>query len=259
MSKKHVGVVQRQFTRTCDAFSKYAVRDSAEVVAERVAFAKPEPQDIVLDVACGPGAFVLAVAPLVRFARGIDVTPAMLTQAKEFQRERQIANACFDQGEAERLPYPDAAFNLVTCHFACHHMQKPEAALKEMHRAARTDGRLMIVDTIGPESDEKWDLHNRIEIIRDPSHTASLRLTTFLKIFDGLGFEILRQSLKRRPRSFNDWMLRAGIDPSQARYKEARKLIEDSMPGDRAGFSAQPQGEDLQISHYEGVFLLKKR
>ncbi|MGH9403485.1 MAG: class I SAM-dependent methyltransferase [Terriglobia bacterium] len=259
MSKKHREIVQKQFTKTRDAFSKFAVRDSAGIVAERVAFAKPEPENLTLDVACGPGAFVLAIAPAVRFARGIDVTAAMLNQAKELQRERQIVNACFDQGEAEQLPYPDGAFNLASCQFAFHHMPKPEDTLKEMHRVTRPEGRVFIVDTIGPESDEKWELHNRIDIVRDPSHTASLRLTAFLKLFDDRGLEILRQSIKRRPRSFNEWMLRAGLDSSHARYQEARKLLEDSMPGDRAGYSAEPQGDDLLIVHYEGSFLLKKR
>ena len=146
---------------------------------------------------------------------------------------------CFDQGEAEQLPYPDGAFNLVSlCQFAFHHMSKPEAALKEMVRVTRAEGRMLIVDTIGPESDEKWDLHKRIDVIRDPSHTASLRLTSWLKLFDGAGLDVLRQSLKRRPRSFNEWMLRAGLEPSHSRYQEARKLLEDSIPGNRAGLSS---------------------
>ncbi|MGH9354483.1 MAG: class I SAM-dependent methyltransferase [Terriglobia bacterium] len=259
MSKKHRAVVQKQFTKTRDAFSKFAVRDSADVVAERVAFAKPEPESLTLDVACGPGAFVLALAPVVRFARGIDVTAPMLSRAKELQRERQITNAYFDQGDAEQLPYPDGAFNLVSCHFAFHHMPKPEAALKEMCRVARGDGRVLIVDTIGPESDEKWELHKRIDVIRDPSHTASLRLTALLKHFDDAGLDILRQSLKRRPRSFNEWMLRAGLEPSHARYQEARKILEDSIPGDRAGMSPEPRDGDLIIVHYEGSFLLGKK
>lgn len=259
MSKKQRALVQKQFTKTRDAFSQFAVRDSADVVMERVAFAKPEPEGLTLDVACGPGAFVLALAPVVRFARGIDVTAPMLSRAKEFQLERQITNAYFDQGDAEQLPYPDGTFHLVSCQFAFHHMPRPEAVLKEMRRVARADGRLLIVDTIGPESDEKWALHNRIDVIRDPSHTASLRLTTLLRQFDDADLDVLRQSLKRRPRSFNAWMLRAGLEPSHARYQDARKLLERSISGDRAGMSPTPQDGDLTIVHYEGSFLLGKK
>lgn len=259
MSKKHKVAVQKQFAKTVEAFSKYAVRDTPEVLAEKVEFSKPQPTDMALDVACGPGAFVLALAPRVRFARGVDLTEEMLRQAHQFQLEWQIPNACFDCGDAEQLPYPDAAFDLVTCQCSIHHMPKPHLALKEMIRVVTPSGRLLMIDTLGPESDAKFELHNRIESIRDPSHTSSLRLTTFLQMFEQHGLEILRQALRRRQRSFNHWMLRAGLEPGEKRYQEARKLLEDSIEGDRAGFSAQPQGDDMLIVHNEGLFLLTRR
>ncbi|MGH9470348.1 MAG: class I SAM-dependent methyltransferase [Terriglobia bacterium] len=259
MSKKHRSVVQKQFTKTVDAFSKFSVRDTPEMLAERSQFARPQPGEIALDVACGPGTLVLELARIVRFARGIDITHPMLLQAREFQRERNVTNTFFDQGEAERLPYPDHAFDLVTCQFSFHHMPKPEAALKEMLRVTRAEGRIMIADTLGPESDEKWDLHHRIECIRDASHAGSLRLTAFLRLFEDTGLDILRQGLKRRQRSFNQWMARAGLEASDNRYQEARKVIEDSIPGDKAAFSAQPQDDDLLIVHNEAMFLLQRR
>ena len=54
-------------------------------------------------------------------------------------------------------------------------------------------------------------------------------------------------------------MLRGGHAPGTKRYLETRKLLEDSMAGDRAGFSAQAQGEDIQIVHNEGMFLLTRK
>jgi ubiquinone/menaquinone biosynthesis C-methylase UbiE len=258
MSKKHKEAVQKQFTKTVEAFSKYAVRDTPEVLAEKVEFARPQAGDLALDVACGPGAFVLAMAARVSLARGIDLTESMLRQARAFQAERGIANAAFDRGEAEHLPYADGAFDLVSCQFAFHHMPKPELALGEMIRVTKPAGRLLIVDTLGPESDSKFDLHNRLEIIRDPSHTLSLRLTAFLALFQKHQLEVVRQAVRRRERSFNQWMLRAGLEPQQKKYQEARRLLEDSMAGDAAGFAPRPQNGDLIIIHHEGMFLLSR-
>jgi ubiquinone/menaquinone biosynthesis C-methylase UbiE len=257
MSKKHTSIVQKQFSKTADAFSTFATRDTDDVLSDRVEFAKPQPGELALDVACGPGTLVLELAMRLRFARGIDLTHAMLLRAVALQAERQITNACFEQGEAERLPYPDAAFDLVTCQFAFHHMLKPAAALKDMVRVLKPEGRLLIADTLGPESDEKWELHNRIEIIRDPSHVASLRLTSFLGLFEKVELFPARQTSKPRPRSFHRWMLRAGLETSHPRYQEARALIEDAIPGDRAAFAAQHDGDDLIIIHQEGMFLLQ--
>jgi ubiquinone/menaquinone biosynthesis C-methylase UbiE len=256
VSKKHKEAVQKQFAKTAEAFSKFAVRDTPDVLAEKVAFAKLQTGDVLLDVACGPGAFVLASAPAVQFARGADLTPAMLRQARSFQSERGIANAFFDLAEADCLPYPDGTFDLVSCQCSIHHMLKPSLALKEMVRVLKPEGRLFIVDTLAPESDSKFDLHNRVEVLRDPSHTESLRLTSFLTMFEEEGLQVIRQALRRRERSFNQWMLRAGLDAKHKRYQDARKLLDESAEGDRAGFSPKPQDGDIVIVHNEGMFLL---
>lgn len=259
MSKKHRETIQKQFTKTAEAFSTFAVRDTPEILTEKVDFSKPQAADAVLDVCCGPGAFVLAIAPRVRLARGVDLTVEMLRRARAFQAEKQIANAAFACGDAEQIPFPAATFDLVSNQCSFHHLPKPELALQEMVRVAKPEGRLVVMDSLAPESDSKFELHNRIEKLRDPSHTASLRLTTFLSMFDAAGLELVRQSIRRRTRSFNSWMLRAGHSRGSARYMEVRKLLEGSVQGDQAGFSAQPDGDDIQIVHNEGMFLLVRK
>jgi len=234
------------------------VRDTPEVLVEKVEFARPQAHELVLDVACGPGAFVLAVAPRVTFATGIDLTPEMLRQSRQFQAEKQIANAVFACADADHIPFPDASFDLVSCQHAFHHITKPELVLAEMIRVTKPEGRVLILDPLAPESDAKFELYNHIERLRDPSHTSTLRLTTYLSMFEELGLEVFRQSLRRRQRSFNQWMRRAGVEQGQKRYTETRKLMEESIPGDKAGFSARPDGDDIQITHNEGMFMVKR-
>lgn len=137
MPTGHQQAIQEQFTRTAEAFAKFATRDTPEMLAERLEFAGLRPHELVLDVACGPGAFVIAAAPQVRFATGVDLTPEMLRQARAFQAGRGIANAAFELGEAERLPYGDGTFDLVSCQFAFHHMPRPETTLVEMRRVTK--------------------------------------------------------------------------------------------------------------------------
>jgi ubiquinone/menaquinone biosynthesis C-methylase UbiE len=258
MSRKHKEAVQKQFARTVEAFSKYAVRDSPEVLAEKVEFAKAQATDAILDIACGPGSFALALAPQVRLAMGVDLTPEMLRQARAFQTEKNVPNAAFACGDAEQLPFPDAAFDLVTCQCSFHHMPKPGLVLREMVRVTKPGGRLLIIDALAPESDTKFELHNRIEKLRDPSHALTLRLTTFLTLFETHSLEVARQALRRRQRSFNQWMLRAGHNLGTKRYLETRKLLEESMTGDKGGLSPRPEGDDMLITHNEGMFLLHK-
>jgi ubiquinone/menaquinone biosynthesis C-methylase UbiE len=250
--------VQAQFTRTAEAFARYATRDTPQMLAERVQFAELAPDDLVLDVACGPGAFTLAAAEQVRFARGTDLTTAMLREACAFQQERGISNAFFDCGEAERLPYADSTFNFVTCQFAFHHMPKPQATLTELVRVARPGGRVYLVDSVSPEDASKAELYNHIERLRDPSHTTSLSAKAFLALFESQNLHVMKQRILDRPRLFNQWMIRAGHQLSDAGYLAVRRAIEESMPGDRGGFAPRPAGDDISIVHQEGLFLLAK-
>ncbi len=227
------------------------------MLAERVDFAGLRPDDTILDVACGPGAFVLAAAPRVVFARGVDLTPEMLRQARAFQAERAVTNAAFDLGEAEKLPYVDASFDLVSCQFAFHHIPRPEAALAEMRRVTKSEGRIFLVDSVGPEDKATSELHNQIERLRDPSHAATLSLPEFLQLFAAQKLAVEKQHVLNRRRSFNKWMLRAGHDRSSAGYQTVRRLMEESIPGDRAGFGVTIDSDGLRIVHQEGMFLLR--
>ncbi|HUI43455.1 MAG TPA: methyltransferase domain-containing protein [Terriglobia bacterium] len=250
--------VQEQFTRTAEAFAKFATRDTPDVLAERVAFAELSPGDALLDVACGAGAFTLAAAPRVRFARGVDLTAEMLRHAREAQRAHGVENAAFDRAEGEHLPYAAASFDFVTCQFAFHHMPRPDEVLREMVRVTKPGGRVFLVDSVAPKDAAPFALHNHIERLRDPSHTTTLSLAQFRDLFAEQELTTLKEEICERPRSFNQWMLRAGHPPSDASYRAARAAMEGSIAGDRAGFKVQVRGDDLAIVHDEGLFLLKK-
>jgi ubiquinone/menaquinone biosynthesis C-methylase UbiE len=250
--------VEAQFTRTAEAFAKFATRDTPEVLAERLEFAELAPGDVVLDVACGPGAFTLAAAGRVKFARGVDLTTEMLRHARDAQRDRGIENAAFDRAEAEHLPYAAGSFDFATCHFAFHHMPAPDEVLREMARVARPGGRVFIVDSVAPAGTDVAELHNRIERMRDPSHTTTLKLADFHALFAAMGLAVLKAEVRERRRSFNQWMARAGHEMGGASYRAVRDALEASMDGDRAGFKAMRCGDDIAIVHEEGLFLLRK-
>ena|SRR5271157_3748892 len=110
---------------------------------------RPEEEDLfqALDVACGPGLLVCALAKMVYHATGIDLTPAMLEQASKTQQEQGLSNISWDQGDGTALPYKDAAFNVVTCRFAFHHFPEPLQVLREMRRVCRAGGRIVVADS----------------------------------------------------------------------------------------------------------------
>jgi ubiquinone/menaquinone biosynthesis C-methylase UbiE len=67
----------------------------------------------VLDLGCGDGRFALGLAPLASTVDGLDPDPEAIAAAKKNARVAEVRNARFAVGAAQRLPYPDEAFDVV--------------------------------------------------------------------------------------------------------------------------------------------------
>jgi ubiquinone/menaquinone biosynthesis C-methylase UbiE len=109
------------------------------IVAEA---ARIGPGDSILDVACGTG--VLACAALERVGTrgavaGVDPNPDMLAVAR-----RKSARIEWRQGRAEALPFPDRSFDAVVSQFGLMFFDDRPAALGEMMRVLRPDGRIAV-------------------------------------------------------------------------------------------------------------------
>ncbi|HVY15410.1 MAG TPA: methyltransferase domain-containing protein [Rhodopila sp.] len=107
----------------------------------------------VLDVACGPGFTAAAAAGRGAAARGLDFSAAMLAVARE-----RHPGLVFDQGDAEALPYADAAFDAVVSNFGIHHAPNPVNALADAGRVLRPGGRLAFTVWADQGSNIAWKL-----------------------------------------------------------------------------------------------------
>ena len=101
----------------------------------------------VLDVATGTGFTALAFAPQVHSVVGVDVSPGMLAGASQRAEAAGITNVTWTEGTAEALPFPDAAFCLVTCRIAPHHFLDLGQFLAE---TARVHGTTIVCATHEP-------------------------------------------------------------------------------------------------------------
>src|SRR5260370_8346832 len=119
-----------QFTRQAVPFAQAQAIRNPEALDRIVKIAEAGPEDTSLDIACGPGLLVCAFARVVRHAVGIDLTPAMLEQARKTQQEQGLHNISWQQGDVTSLPYPAPHFSIVTSRLPSHPFQEPLAALK---------------------------------------------------------------------------------------------------------------------------------
>ncbi|HXX18049.1 MAG TPA: methyltransferase domain-containing protein [Candidatus Acidoferrum sp.] len=229
-------LVREQFTRTAQIFGDYAVA-SRVAEAERLAqMVRATSADRGVDLASGPGTLALRFARHVQWICALDLTPAILARARNSAAEQGLRNVAFALGDAQAVPFADGSLDIAVTSYSLHHMPDPGRAIGEMARVVRQGGRVGVLDIFVPEDRHVAELNNRIERIRDASHTRTLARSEFEAYFSRHGLRILDTYVEAQSRSFDHWMLVAGSKPGDPRYEEARRLMEESIPQDAAWF-----------------------
>jgi SAM-dependent methyltransferase len=94
----------------------------------------------VLDVGTGTGVVAITARRLGAKVTGLDLTPALLEQAKESSTLAGHGDIVWHEGDAEALPFPDASFDVVLSQFGHMFAPRPEVALDEMLRVLKPGG-----------------------------------------------------------------------------------------------------------------------
>ncbi len=114
-----------------------------------IALAAVKPGDRALDLCCGTGDLALALAQRGAEAVGLDFSGAMLEIAEKRRRKSlktETLNLKFIQGDAQQIPFPDHAFDIVTVGYGLRNLTNWEAGLVEMNRVAKPGARLVVLD-----------------------------------------------------------------------------------------------------------------
>lgn len=98
-----------------------------------------EPVERALDVACGTGMSTAALAELANAVVGLDVSTEMLGAAL------RAPNVGYVLGSAERMPFPDASFDAVTCSSGVHWFDQPRF-FAELRRVLHPGGWVGLYD-----------------------------------------------------------------------------------------------------------------
>lgn len=144
MNENEYESLQREYSRLASRYDirwKFYVEVSIRETLRRLHVA---PEDHVLDIGCGTGAFLESLAlasPRVQLT-GVDLSRDML----EIARRRLGAAADLKQAHAETLPFGEAVFDIEVSTNAFHFIRRPVAALQEISRVLKPSGRIVITD-----------------------------------------------------------------------------------------------------------------
>ncbi|MDE5454049.1 methyltransferase domain-containing protein [Bradyrhizobium sp. CSA112] len=117
--------------------------------------ARIQPSDVVLDLGCGNGHHLLALAPEIARGIGIDVSQGMIAAARaRLGNSAWKANLTFEVGNAEELnAIPDQSVDLAICIGAFEHMLDKRAVLASVYRVLKSGGRFFCLT---PDADYVW-------------------------------------------------------------------------------------------------------
>ncbi|HEU4342676.1 MAG TPA: class I SAM-dependent methyltransferase [Candidatus Binatia bacterium] len=99
----------------------------------------------LLDVACGAGQIAIPAAKTGARVTGVDIASNLIEAARK-QAASEGLHVQFDEGDAENLPYPDGAFDVVISLIGAMFAPRPERVASELARVCRSGGRLYMAN-----------------------------------------------------------------------------------------------------------------
>ena len=112
-----------------------------------------EPDDSVLECACGTGLLSAVIAPKCRQLTTTDFSGKMLEKAE--QNCRAFRNITYRKADITSLPFADGSFDKAVAGNVIHLLDDPLTALRELNRVVKDGGMLIIPTYMNKDSKGK--------------------------------------------------------------------------------------------------------
>jgi SAM-dependent methyltransferase len=235
------------FTVGAEAYDRYMGRYSALLSPQFAELAGVRDGQRVLDVGCGPGALTAELVKRLGPAAVAAVDPSEPFVAAARERHPEVS---VERASAERLPFPDHAFDAALAQLVVHFMADPGAGVAEMRRVTRPDGVVAacVWDHAGGQGPLSafWDVARELDPdVDDESGLVGAREGDLTLLFEAAGLRDVEEralSVSLEHPTFEEWWepytfgvgpagaYVAKLDPErQARLREAcRSALPDA-------------------------------
>ena len=155
------------------------------------------PGDRVLDVGCGSGDLLAHLDELGFSIAGVDPAPGMIARARS-----RVPGSDIRLGDAERLPWPDDTFDLVTAVNALQFAEDTVGALAELVRVTVPGGHVAVVNWAGGELNDLDTIEAAVAHAAgdEPSPDGDLRMPgTLERLLGEGGLDVVSSGLVEVP------------------------------------------------------------
>ena len=242
----HTEVLRSEFER---ASATFAQRTRGRFDALNVVeFARLSGGETVLEVGAGTGNFLNLFQRAARRLAGVDLTPAMLYEARRQWPDMELIVA-----DGARLPLESSSVELVATAQTLHHIWEPLPVLKEMRRVMAPEGKLLIVDQVATERFEEAVMMNKLETVRDPSHASSRPPSALRTLLRVAGLDIAAEKLVDEEGRLSQWM--SPQEFPAARIQKVRDFIDEH--GATTGMDFRRDGDDYVFTRLRFMALAR--
>lgn len=116
----------------------------------------------VLDVACGEGYGSAMLSEVADKVVGVDISPDAIRHA--MSRYGQHANLEFVEASCDKLPFPDASFDVAVSFETIEHIETQKEFIAELTRVLRPDGVLILSSPNKRLYSDAHDYHNEFHV-----------------------------------------------------------------------------------------------
>lgn len=193
---------------------------------------KAQPNQKLLDIACGLGRLLEASKDYNVKPYGIDISSVAIMKAKERFPDFNLSVA-----NAEKLPFENNTFDIITCIGSLERMINTQNALKEMLRVGNKNSKFCFL--VRNSETTSWQFFKTFLGLKNKKgHQDAKNLKEWTAIFNTAGFEVInvfpdQYPLQKRLRRRSLWL-------KKVNYKQ---LVNNNEPIEKAN---------------EFLFLLKK-
>jgi SAM-dependent methyltransferase len=243
--------IRAEFTHQSLSFGTSPAMTSSETLGALVELVPEDAEADWLDVACGPGVISRAMARRVGAVTGVDLTPAMVEEARRRAGEEGIANVSFALGDATALEFADGSFDGAVTRLSLHHVPAPGRVVAEMTRVVRPGGLVLVSDIVGDEDGEATAWREEFERLRDPSHWACQTPRRLRRMGEAAGLELEQEKLVPVEIDFDEWLAR-GSGGTAAAALIAELLREQPATAESFRVTEGPEGRRLHQRYWLG-------
>lgn len=151
-----------------------------------------DPETSILDLCCGSGQATRFLVERSRQVTGLDASPLSLRRARQ-----NVPQAAYVESFAEKMPFPDAQFDLVHTSVALHEMESEQLQqiLQEVHRVLKPGGIFALVDFHSPTNPLFVPGIALFLLLFETETAWKLIETDLAELLKAMGFKIHRKAL----------------------------------------------------------------